>query len=262
VAIPPQLGDALVGSFAVRFVDRWRRLGERDRRRLISLVWRAHPRPVVDLTSPTHDIVVFVHDDRLIFGERVLDCSPDLRMRGRRPFARSYEMPPRTARMLVNSSGTSPGARFLDPFCGTGSLVIEAAIVGTIAIGADVDGSAVRGADLNAGHDGVVATFSVADATRLPLRPESIGSVAADLPYGRSASRRGATGAQLLEATLDALAEPMAPGGQAVLVTLDDGQPQPRPGGWTPSWSLIQPARTLTRRITSWRRSDGAAVSR
>jgi len=49
---------------------------------------------------------------------------------------------PPVARALVNGY-TKPGDRVLDPFCGSGSLLVEAAVAGRNAIGTDVDPLAV-----------------------------------------------------------------------------------------------------------------------
>lgn len=61
-----------------------------------------------------------------------------------RPFHRSIlSMPPRLARALVNLAGSRPGESVLDPFCGTGTILQEALLVGVDVRGIDVDGRRV-----------------------------------------------------------------------------------------------------------------------
>lgn len=47
-------------------------------------------------------------------------------------------LPPKLARMMVNLSGVTPPGRLLDPFCGTGVLLQEAALVGFDVYGTDL----------------------------------------------------------------------------------------------------------------------------
>ncbi len=72
----------------------------------------------------------------------------------RRPRSRAFFHPsaifPKLSRALVNLSGVQPGEAFLDPFCGTGSLLIEASIVGAEPVGIDLARKMVRGARRNA----------------------------------------------------------------------------------------------------------------
>jgi len=258
VHLPDTVTRRLSGSYALRFHDPHRRLSDVDRRCLISAAWRAHPAPKVDLRHPDHDLHVYVTDDCLWFGELVTTCAPELKESRRRPYARSYEMPPRRARVLVNLSGARPGTRFLDPFCGTGSLVVEAARIGCWAVGSDIEVRSVRGAAVNACFERVGAEFMAADACALPFtNPAPIDAVACDLPYGRSAGRRGTSGRQLYEVTLSRLGDVLDAGGRAVMMSLPEDVPPCAPAGWELSWSCHEEARTVTRSIVVWRRLPG-----
>lgn len=109
-----------------------------------------------------------------------------------RPFFRSVAMPPQLSRILVNLSRLRPGEYFLDPFAGTGSILIEAYLVGGKPIGIDIDWEMVRGARLNLKYYGMTgAEVFLSDAKEIPL--ERVDAVATDPPYGRSASTHGET---------------------------------------------------------------------
>ncbi|MEM3670967.1 MAG: RsmD family RNA methyltransferase [Thermoprotei archaeon] len=58
----------------------------------------------------------------------------------------SISMPPALARTLINVAG---GRRILDPFCGTGTVLVEAVHAGLCATGVDLDPSRVRMASSN-----------------------------------------------------------------------------------------------------------------
>jgi tRNA (guanine10-N2)-dimethyltransferase len=105
-----------------------------------------------------------------------------------RPFFQPGSMAPMDARALANIAGAAPGRRVLDPMCGTGGTLIEAGLVGAAVVGTDAQWKMVRGtkgnldALLGEDHESAVAR---ADATRLPLRNDTIDGVVFDVPYGR-----------------------------------------------------------------------------
>jgi SAM-dependent methyltransferase len=84
-----------------------------------------------------------------------------------RPFFRSVLVPRQRARCLVNLTGVQHGQRFLDPFCGTGSLLVEAALVGALACGSDIDSVMVNGSQANLRHEGLPGQVRRIDARRL-----------------------------------------------------------------------------------------------
>lgn len=53
-------------------------------------------------------------------------------------------MMPRMARTLVNLSLCGTGATLLDPFCGTGGILIEAEMLGIHTLGSDFDPLMIR----------------------------------------------------------------------------------------------------------------------
>ncbi len=58
-------------------------------------------------------------------------------------------MPPKLARILVNLTGCKRGETLLDPFCGLGTILGEAAMCGVNVIGVDTDANRVEGARKN-----------------------------------------------------------------------------------------------------------------
>jgi tRNA (guanine10-N2)-dimethyltransferase len=114
----------------------------------------------------------------------------------RRPRARPFFHPaaifPKLSRALVNLSRVGEGEVFLDPLCGTGSLLLEAGEIGAFPLGADRAEAMVRGALRNMSSFrqdwlGVVR----ADIGRTSiLRADGI---ATDIPYGRASSTSGSS---------------------------------------------------------------------
>jgi tRNA (guanine10-N2)-dimethyltransferase len=115
--------------------------------------------------------------------------------RNRRPRARRFFLPsaiyPKLARALVNLSRVREGETFADPFCGTGSLLIESSLMGMRTIGMDVTRWISRGAALNLkwyslSYDSIIRADSI---TSLPLL--KVDAIATDVPYGRASSTKG-----------------------------------------------------------------------
>ena len=126
----------------------------------------------------------------------------------RRPRARPFFHPsaifPKLSRALVNLTRCREGDMFLDPFAGTGSLPLEAALVGARVVALDQVAKMAQGSQSNMRHFrqewlGVLR----ADAFHAPLT--EVDSVATDVPYGRASSTRGVDGRDVLERSLSAL---------------------------------------------------------
>ncbi|NHI83754.1 MAG: methyltransferase domain-containing protein [Candidatus Thorarchaeota archaeon] len=56
---------------------------------------------------------------------------------------------PKLCRALLNFAGTRTGDTILDPFCGSGTLLMEAALLGMKCVGVDIDANAANGAKQN-----------------------------------------------------------------------------------------------------------------
>jgi len=91
-------------------------------------------------------------------------------------------MMPRMARTLVNIAHARTGDLLLDPFCGTGGILIEANLLHIHAIGSDFDPLMIGGCRQNI----ATASLMLSDATRLPFADHSIDTVVTDFPYGQS----------------------------------------------------------------------------
>lgn len=110
-----------------------------------------------------------------------------------RPYSPSITMGAELSRGLVNLSRASPGMSFLDPFCGSGSFLLEAASIGCDIKGCDLSTKFLEGARWNAEFYQLSSRIKLfkADATDLPFPDNSIWSIASDPPYGKAAGLFG-----------------------------------------------------------------------
>lgn len=137
--------------------------------------------------------------DLLLSVRRPLDGSPGwevlVRISPRPLSARAWRVCDRpgalnatVARVMAELTVPSPGQRFLNLACGSGTLLIERLDLGParLALGVDLDPAALACARENARASEHVRQISLlhADATRLPLPSASIDALVADLPYG------------------------------------------------------------------------------
>ena len=91
------------------------------------------------------------------------------------------------ARCMVNLAHAKTGKTLLDPFCGTGTTLLEATLIGCEAVGMDVQRRMAAGAKRNLQHFGLTAeALVIADAGKPPLT--HVDCVVTDPPYGRSAT--------------------------------------------------------------------------
>jgi len=185
---------------------------------------------VVSLDSPAYEVTVF-QGERSYLGI----TRPSSMRQGwstRRPRIRAFFHPsaifPKLSRALVNFSGVQEGEVFLDPFCGTGSLLIEASVIGVEPVGMDLARKMVRGAKRNAAQLGQEWLGIVrSDARRFPLRRAD--AIATDVPYGRASSTGGRDTSSILS-ELIANAGDVLPRGRRLVVMHPESLPLD-PGG-------------------------------
>ncbi|GAF89568.1 unnamed protein product, partial [marine sediment metagenome] len=102
-----------------------------------------------------------------------------------RPYFSPTSMHPKIARLLVNLARVKPGDTLLDPFCGTGGILIEAAMMEMKVKGIDWDERAVEGCQENLHFYHLTGKIRQGDALKLKLR-EEVDAIVTDPPYGRS----------------------------------------------------------------------------
>lgn len=149
-----------------------------------------------------------------------------------RPFFQPGSMDPLLARALVNIAGARPGATVIDPMCGTGGLLLEAALVGARAIGTDAQRKMADGArtNLSAAAPDVPWLVCRGDARRPPLPDDIADAVVFDAPYERQSAVAGGSLDSLVTGALDA-AGSLAP--RAVVVADRSWVSAARSAGWT-----------------------------
>jgi tRNA (guanine10-N2)-dimethyltransferase len=138
---------------------------------------------------------------RLFLSDRihVFICDADIdrssfekRKVAERPFFSPISLHPKFARASVNLTCVRKGGIVMDPFCGTGGIVMEAATMGMRVIASDLDERMVIGCAENMEHYGLKLHDSdVLDIGDIADRFENVDAVVTDPPYGRSTNTAG-----------------------------------------------------------------------
>lgn len=114
-----------------------------------------------------------------------------------RPFFSPIAIHPKYARYLVNTTKTKSGSLILDPFCGTGGILLEAALTGRRIVGNDFSLNMVKGARLNLKYFNI-KDFSISNRDIAEYEPnEVIDAIATDFPYGRNSNMKAESIAEL-----------------------------------------------------------------
>jgi tRNA (guanine10-N2)-dimethyltransferase len=148
----------------------------------------------VSLDNPDIEVRVLISDKMHIFM-----CNAEIdreqfetRKVAERPFFSPISLHPRYARASINLSGVKKGDIILDPFCGTGGIVMEAASMGMKVIASDLDERMVIGCEENMNHyDLKLYDSAVLDIGDVSKRFSDVDAVITDPPYGRSTHTGG-----------------------------------------------------------------------
>ncbi|MDJ0269620.1 MAG: RsmD family RNA methyltransferase [Aigarchaeota archaeon] len=174
----------------------------------------------LNLTNPDFIFSVIVSPNAFVIGlmkNVLVGKGFNERRAGKRPFTIPSALQPKLSRCMVNLAVGSVDDKILDPFAGTGSILIEAALMGHIAIGLELKGWICRGALTNLStyipsRENIIQ----ADARKAPLRAE-FDAVVTDPPYGRSSTIPGKSFTNLINRFLSEVDYLLARDGKIVM---------------------------------------------
>lgn len=176
----------------------------------------------VKLEKPSTFIRVLITNSLALIGVRKVKIDKkhffDLKPH-KRPFFYPGSMSPKLARCMVNLSQIIPGDLLLDPFCGTGGILIEAGIIGACVVGTDIDEKMVQGTKKNLKYY-QIKDFKVlkSDARYLKL-DEKVKAVVTDPPYGISASTAGEDSGKIYKEFLESVSDNLTEDGRICIAT-------------------------------------------
>lgn len=184
--------SAYKGSFCVRnnwvstinynpLRDNGKKYSEKE---LAGYIWGSVKKPKVDLEKPKTLIEIFFFKDKILCCLLSSKIRHDFEKRKShlRPRPSPISLHPKLARAMVNLTGAQENDVVLDPFCGSGGILIEAGLMGMKAVGYDINKKMVWKSMVNLKHYNIKNfKLGVKDFFNLNKKYDYI---AADLPYG------------------------------------------------------------------------------
>ena len=204
-----------------------------------------------DLKNPTVQLRLLLTENKSIFG-RIMYSIDRSAYEARNPHYKPFFYPgvlmPRVARALVNIA--KPEKNLLDPFCGTGGILVEAGLMGTSVIGGDMQRKLLLGAKMNLDHYNIDHSLMYQDACRMALRDESMDAIVTDPPYGRSAAIKAESLEHMLSGSLGEIYRILKKGKRAVFISEREIEAMAKKAGFKVAQTHIQRVhKSLTRRI-------------
>ena len=161
----------------------------------------------VSLEHPDVTITLIMMETESIIGmvEHKKSVKWKSESRRKRPYFHPVALDPKLCRAMINLAMVRKNNTILDPFCGTGSVMLEATSMKINAIGCDLSSKMCRGALTNLRNSN---SFLInCDALSLPLKMDNIDAIVTDLPYGMAASTLKRRPKELLNEFLDVTKE-------------------------------------------------------
>ncbi|HLI46491.1 MAG TPA: methyltransferase domain-containing protein [Geobacterales bacterium] len=155
----------------------------------------------VDLKKPDVIIRGYIKDGYLYLGKLLAIANRSQffqRRPSKKPAFHPSSMMPENARLMINLGKAPLTGVFLDPFCGVGGILIEAAYISNLCIGIDIDPKMLKGCQKNIKYYGFYnVDLILADALKIPLR--RFDCIVSDTPYGIASSLKKRDHEKLVE---------------------------------------------------------------
>lgn len=181
------------GSISIKYRNRSNSINSQQIVKTLAEVYTKNR--TVNLTKPDLEVRVLITDTKVYVGLKIAEVDRsqfDKRRVQYRPFFSPISLHPKLARALVNLSNIKKNETLLDPFCGTGGILLEAGLIGAKVIGTDIEEKMI---------DGCKKTLDVYRIKKYELFCSDVGSIhkyianidaiVTDLPYGKSTTTKG-----------------------------------------------------------------------
>ncbi len=209
----------LPGSIAIRYTNRSKNSNYKEIIKKITDIYTKNKK--VNLKNPDNEIRVFINDSKIYVGKKII--SVDRRQYEKRkvqfrPYFSPISLHPRIARALVNLSGINKNEILLDPFCGTGGILLEACLIGVNVIGSDIEEKMIQGSketlDFYKLNNYQLIHSDIGDLIKHIIL---VDAIVTDLPYGKSTTTKGEDMNKLYKRSFEIFAEILKPKKKAVI---------------------------------------------
>jgi len=141
--------------------------------------------PIIKLKEAKRKFVLLQDKDLFFIAEELWENKEQFAKRRNHllPAPHPTSLQPKLARALINLASPKRTFVLLDPFCGSGGILIEAALMQYECKGIDIDQDMLKRAKRNLVSLGLSTTLSLGDARESLY---SVDAIVTDLPYGKN----------------------------------------------------------------------------
>jgi tRNA (guanine10-N2)-dimethyltransferase len=208
------------GSLAVRYKNRSDTIESKPFVQKVADVYTR--KRSVDLSNPDQVIFLLITPKKIFVSDQIAQVnrsSFEQRKAQFRPFFSPISLHPKIARSLVNISQVNEKSTILDPFCGTGGILLEAGLMNIKVIGSDISESMVSGTMKNLSEYHIDPIEMIhCDIGEIPtVMSTPVDAVVTDFPYGKSTSLQGESLKELYTRSFMSIQQVLKPKGRAVI---------------------------------------------
>jgi tRNA (guanine10-N2)-dimethyltransferase len=200
---------------------------KKNSKQILSILAKSYAKDrVVDLESAEIKIRAIITDNAIFVGKvlyQVDRSAFEQRKVQFRPFFSPISLHPKLARSLVNLCQVSQDGTVLDPFCGTGGILLEAGLLGINVIGSDIEEKMIQGSKTTLDFYNIknYGLFQSDIADILSKIHKPVDAVVTDFPYARSTTTKGEDIKSLYRRSFLAISSVLKKNGFAVVGVFD-----------------------------------------
>lgn len=207
------------GSIAINYKNRSRSIDSQPIVKALAEIYSKNR--VVNLTNPDIQIRVLITESKIYVGLKIVEMDRsqfEKRKVQYRPFFSPISLHPKLARALVNLSMIRKNDTLLDPFCGTGGILIEAGLIGANVIGVDIEEKMIEGCEKTLDFYKIKNYELVcSDIGEIKNYISYVDSIVTDLPYGKSTTTKGENLRRLYDRAFESISNVLKKKGIAIV---------------------------------------------
>lgn len=207
------------GSIAVKYKNRSDNINSQPVVKALAETYTQGRR--VALKNPDVEIRGLITDSKLYVGLKINEINRrqfEERKVQNRPFFSPISLHPKIARVLVNLSSIKNNETLLDPFCGTGGILLEAGLMGIKVIGSDIEEKMIKGCKKTLDYYEIKNyKLFCSDIGDINKHIDVVDAVVTDLPYGKSTTTKGEEMLKLYKRAFKNISNLLKEDGKAVI---------------------------------------------
>lgn len=166
-------------NFAVRTFN-----SDIQEKELAGYIWNSVKGPKVNLDNPGTEIHLIKKSSKFFccLLKKKMDNDFESRKPHLKPALHPTSLHPKLARAIINLTGIKGKETLLDPFCGSGGILVEAGLIGCNVIGYDIDEKLLKKAEKNLNYYRI-KNYKLEKQDALKIK-RKFNYIVTDLPYG------------------------------------------------------------------------------